>query len=50
MTNNSEQIQPEIEADDQPPVFKTWNQTYTFVLVLHALIIALFYFLTHAYA
>lgn len=50
MENSSEQIKAQIEADDKPPVFKTWNQTYIFVLILHAVIIACFYFLTHAYA
>ncbi|MEZ4888427.1 MAG: hypothetical protein R3E32_27110 [Chitinophagales bacterium] len=45
------QNNPEIETnDDTPPVFNKWNQVYAFVLILHAFIIALFYFFTHAYA
>ena len=37
-------------ADELPPLFNTWNQLYVFVLVLHALIIFLFYQLTQAYS
>jgi hypothetical protein len=36
--------------EDRPPVFKTWNQLYVFVLVLHAIIITLFYLFTLAYS
>ncbi|NRB63228.1 MAG: hypothetical protein HRU40_09430 [Saprospiraceae bacterium] len=36
--------------EDRPPIFKTWNQMYLFVLVLHALIISLFYLFTQAYS
>lgn len=50
MTSNSEQINSEIENDETPPAFQKWNQVYAFVLILHAFIIALFYFFTHAYA
>ena len=35
--------------DDHPPVFRTWNQVYGFVLLLHVLIISLFYLLTQSY-
>lgn len=35
--------------EDQPPIFKTWTQLYTFVLIVHAIIIALFYFFTKIY-
>lgn len=38
------------QEDDRPPVFRTWNQVYAFVLVLHAIIIMLFYLFTQAYA
>lgn len=37
-------------SDERPPVFRTWNQVYAFVLILHAVIIALFYLFTQAYA
>lgn len=48
-TDTNSQHHQEVE-DDAPPVFKTWNHVYAFVLILHALIITLFYFFTHAYA
>ncbi len=38
------------EEDERPPVFRTWNQLYAFVLILHAIIIALFYLFTRAYS
>ena len=51
MQKNETQKHSSIETDDNtPPVFKTWNQLYAFVLILHAVIIACFYFFTHAYA
>lgn len=37
-------------ADDQPPIFRTWRQMYLFVLVLHALLIAAFYWFTRIYS
>lgn len=36
--------------DNGPPIFKTWNQMYAFVLVLHALIILAFYIFTKFYS
>ena len=36
--------------DEAPPIFKTWNQMYAFVLVLHAILITSFYFFTQAYS
>ena len=36
--------------NDTPPIFKTWKQMYIFVLVLHAVIITLFYLLTKTYS
>ena len=38
------------EQESGPPIFKSWNQMYAFVLILHAFIILLFYLFTHAYA
>jgi len=35
--------------NDRPPVFKTWNQLYAFVLILHCVILFLFYLLTQSY-
>ncbi len=42
--------QPEFVEDDRPPFFRTWNQLYAFVLILHALIITLFYLFTKAFS
>ena len=37
--------------DETPPaLFRSWSQMYAFVLILHAIIIALFYIFTHAYS
>jgi hypothetical protein len=36
--------------DGKPPVFRTWQQMYAFVLVLHALIIFLFWLFTRTYS
>ena len=36
--------------DSRPPIFRSWNQMYLFVLVLHAIIITLFYFFTETYS
>lgn len=36
--------------DNHPPIFRSWNQMYLFVLVLHAIIIALFYIFTETYS
>jgi hypothetical protein len=36
--------------EGEPPVFKTWKQLYAFVLILHAIIILLFYLFTQRYA
>lgn len=36
--------------EDKPPIFKTWNQMYAFVLALHVVIIGLFYWFTKAFA
>lgn len=35
---------------DKPPILGTWNRLYAFVLLLHALIIILFYIFTRAYS
>jgi hypothetical protein len=42
--------QEPLEEESGPPIFKSWNQMYAFVLILHAIIILLFYLFTHAYA
>lgn len=39
-----------IPEHERPPVFRAWWQLYAFVLILHALIIALFYVFTHHYS
>ncbi len=38
------------KLDEKPPIFNTWNQMYAFVLILHAVIILLFYLFTNAYS
>jgi hypothetical protein len=38
------------DSDDRPPVLSSWNQIYAVVLILHAIIILMFYLFTHAYA
>lgn len=35
---------------DRPPIFKTWEQMYVFVLVFHALLITAFYTFTKAFS
>ncbi len=41
---------PASNPDDQPPILGTWRNLYLAVLVLHAIIIFLFYVFTHWYA
>ena len=36
--------------DNRPPIFRSWNQMYLFGLVLHAIIITLFYIFTETYS
>ncbi len=37
--------------DESPPaLFKTWGRMYAFVLILHAIIITLFYIFTRTYS
>ena len=38
------------EEEDKPPILKSWNQLYALVLILHALIITIFYLFTQAYS
>ena len=40
----------ETTAEDQPPIFGSWSNIYWAVLILHALIITLFYVFTQAFA
>lgn len=37
-------------ADEHPPVLNTWRNLYAFVLVLHLVLITLFYLFSQAYA
>lgn len=37
-------------TDESPPILKSWNRLYTLVLVLHAIIIALFYYFTKTHS
>ncbi len=41
---------PEPPPEPPPPLFRSWNQMYAFVLILHALLILLFYLFTQYYA
>ena len=43
-------VHPEPIADEAPPVLGSWPAVYTFVLVLHVLLILAFYFFSRAYA
>ncbi|MEM1324231.1 MAG: hypothetical protein AAGG75_28490 [Bacteroidota bacterium] len=45
--NTNEKQHPE---NDQPPILNSWKQMYTLVLVLHLIIIILFYWFTKAYS
>ncbi len=38
------------EDEDKPPILKSWNQLYLLVLIMHALIITIFYLFTQAYS
>ncbi len=39
------------QNDETPPaLFKSWSQMYAFVLILHAIIIILFYIFTKTYS
>ncbi len=37
-------------TDETPPVLGSWRNLYAFVLVLHVLLIVLFYLFSQAYA
>jgi hypothetical protein len=41
---------PSFPEDPPPPMFKSWKQMYAFVLILHAIIITLFYLFTKTYS
>ncbi|MCO6484769.1 MAG: hypothetical protein J5I41_03220 [Saprospiraceae bacterium] len=41
---------PGYNPDDFPPILGTWNRFYLVVLLLHALLIALFHLITQAYS
>ena len=51
-TINMSETDPTTPDQDEgkPPVFKSWNQVYAFVLIMHAIIITLFYLFTQAYS
>ncbi|MEZ4983920.1 MAG: hypothetical protein R2795_02590 [Saprospiraceae bacterium] len=48
MKNHIQEEAP--DASEAPPFLQSWNQLYALVLILHALVIFLFYWFTHAYA
>jgi hypothetical protein len=37
------------DADDAPPVLGSWQRVYTFVLVVHVLLLIGFYLMSRAY-
>ena len=39
----------DLPEDSRPPIFSTWGQLYAFVLILHALLIFLFWLFTQYY-
>lgn len=49
-TMQAPETTPNEQQEDSPPIFKSWNQLYIFVLVLHALLITMFYIFTHTYS
>jgi hypothetical protein len=38
------------QDDEKAPILGSWNRLYVLVMVLHFIVIALFYWLTMAYA
>jgi len=36
--------------DDTPPILSSWNQLYWLVIILHLIIISLFYWFSKAYS
>ncbi|MFK8007221.1 MAG: hypothetical protein AB8H03_12665 [Saprospiraceae bacterium] len=38
------------QEEPPPPIFKTWNQMYAFVLILHFVLLSVFYYLTKIYS
>jgi hypothetical protein len=38
------------DSDELPPLLGSWQRLYGFVILLHTLIIALFYWFTQAYS
>jgi hypothetical protein len=45
-----QKMKKEHPVGDRPPIGKTWEQMYIFVLVFHALLITAFYVFTKSYA
>lgn len=50
MTTPSPDLPPPDNGPDESPILGSWRNMYIFVLVLHALIILLFYLFTRAYS
>ena len=40
----------ESSTEDKPPIFQNWNQMYAFVLIMHVIVISLFYWITKAFS
>ncbi|HMQ62300.1 MAG TPA: hypothetical protein PKE06_16610 [Flavilitoribacter sp.] len=39
-----------VDPDDKPPILGAWTNLYAFVLILHAIVITLFYLFTKVYS
>lgn len=50
MPDKTQPAVPSGSTDDQPPILGTWNRLYALVIILHALIITLFYWFTQVYS
>jgi len=38
-----------MKNEQPPPIFRSWQQFYAFVLIMHVLVITLFYLFTKLY-
>jgi len=38
------------QKESPPPIFKTWNQMYAFVLIVNVILIIIFYIITQTYS
>jgi hypothetical protein len=43
-------MKPQQPLGDRPPIGRTWQQMYIFVLVFHAVLITVFYIFTKSFS